>query len=215
MSIFGKTLQILFPEHCIGCHKPGVLLCESCAKDIPPLVNDTGWISSCFSYQDPRVHALLHALKYKHKKQVASIFAPFLYDQFLELRKEITIFAGNRDIVLIPIPMSGRKKKKRGYNQAELLTRALASHCAGQKIIINIRTLVKNKETIPQAHIKERSLRIKNAHHMFAVKHPSDIAEKIVIIIDDITTTGATLDEAKRVLVEAGASSVYAITVAH
>ena len=74
---------------------------------------------------------------------------------------------------------------------------------------------IKNKETIHQANIKNRNIRLKNLIGSFIVKNKEEIKNRNIILIDDITTTGATLNEARKTLKKAGAKKIVAFTVAH
>jgi ComF family protein len=156
----------------------------------------------------------LWALKYRNKKTLAKPLGRALYDRILEELEERKTFEGFKEPILIPIPMSKKRLKERGYNQAELLCKEL--------FLLNPATftfysdvLYKQKETARQATIKDRPKRLKNLTNSFSVVHKEKIIGKNILLIDDITTTGATLFEAIKVLKKAGARKVIALTVAH
>jgi predicted amidophosphoribosyltransferase len=86
---------------------------------------------------------------------------------------------------------------------------------AGEVLVLEKNVLVKIEDTEHQARIKDRNVRLKNLAGTFAVKNPELIAKKNIILIDDVTTTGATLNEARRTLKKSGARKVIAFTVAH
>ncbi|MCM1027525.1 MAG: ComF family protein [Roseburia sp.] len=110
---------------------------------------------------------------------------------------------------LVPVPLHRRRMKARGYNQAELLARAVGRR---MKLPVYPKMLVRVKNTVPQKKLnpEERQNNLKKAFIMGR----NDVKLKTVIVIDDIYTTGTTIDEAARVLREAGADRVYFITLA-
>ena len=120
-----------------------------------------------------------------------------------------------RDALLVPIPLSGSRLRERGFNQALLLCESLVALDNNQNFKLEKNVLIKPKETEHQAKIEDRQKRLKNIIGSFAVKNPELIQKKNIILIDDITTTGATLHEAKKILRAAGARKVIAFTIAH
>ena len=134
-----------------------------------------------------------------------------------------------KDAILIPIPLSRRRYRERGYNQAELICKELIKLDSNSNI--NLRygvdekmernfsleknILIKIKETEHQANIKDRRDRLKNLVGSFYVKNPEVIKSKNIVLIDDVLTTGATLTEAKKILKQNGARKIIAFTIAH
>jgi ComF family protein len=125
----------------------------------------------------------------------------------------LTSYLGCGDIpaeridVIIPLPLSGKRERQRGYNQSELLAREIAGHYS---IAIDITSLKKVKNITPQFELsrKERLLNVKGAFVC------SPLTGKNVLLIDDIYTTGATVREAAGSLKAAGARNVYVLTLA-
>ncbi len=216
MSMLNNFFQSLFPDRCVGCQIRGTLLCEDCRKKIAPASNPMhGWITSVFAYHDFRVKRLIWMLKYKNTRQVASIFAPALASSLAEFLGEEALFHGSRKIVLVPIPLSKKRMAKRGYNQAELLAKKIAEISANETILFERNLLRKIIETKPQADIKNRTKRLENLGDCFVVDENRVSNREVVILIDDVTTTGATLTAARKVLRAAGFRKIYALTVAH
>ncbi|MDO8659225.1 MAG: phosphoribosyltransferase family protein, partial [Candidatus Parcubacteria bacterium] len=152
----------------------------------------------------------------------AKIFAEILYEKIIEELSDLIVMENFRNIILIPIPLSKKRYRERGYNQAELICRELIKinnlrHGVDMKLEKDI--LIKPKETEHQARIENRRERLKNIIGSFAIKNEklslSKIKNKNIILIDDITTTGATLNEARKVLKQNGARKIIAFTVAH
>jgi ComF family protein len=157
---------------------------------------------------------VLWALKYRNKKILAKPLGRALYDRLLEELEEQKTFKGFSEPILIPIPMSKKRLKERGYNQSELLCKELFL-LGSDTFTLDTDVLHKQKETPRQATIKDRKKRLKNLHNSFSVVHSEKIMNKNILLVDDITTTGATLYEAIKVLKKAGAHKVIAITIAH
>lgn len=111
---------------------------------------------------------------------------------------------------IVPVPLHRARRRERGFNQARLLARELAK-LRGMKVLGGC--LVKARNVPPQAGLRAAE-REKNVRSAYDVKRPARVRGKTLVVIDDVTTTGATLRECARVLVEAGAKEVRAITLA-
>ncbi len=171
------------------------------------------WITSVFAYQDFRIKRLVWMLKYKNARRVAKLFAPHMGRALTELVGEEERFLGAQ-IVLVPIPLSQKRKRMRGYNQAELLARKIVEYMPEGSCRVDTTILKKDIETTPQADIHKRSDRLKNLGQCFSVSRQPRGGETIVLV-DDVTTTGATFAEARRALKEAGYRKVRALSVGH
>ena len=223
MRFLNTILDIVFPVKCILCGKSGVELCLACLKDAPPAERESAkWIFPLYDYRHPSIKKSLWLLKYRGKKRLASVFAEIIYDKILEELSDLSVMENFHNAILIPIPLSPKRYRERGFNQAELICRELIKinnlrHGVDLKLENNI--LIKPKDTEHQARIKDRRARLKNIIGSFAikdiVKNKNLIKGRNIILIDDILTTGATLSEAKKVLKQAGARKVIAFTVAH
>jgi competence protein ComFC len=223
---FGLLIfNIFFPKKCVICSKYGSFLCINCYKKIEPrltgLCPECGKISSncrycpackrkngykidgliySVVYQDKPVKKLIYSLKYLGYTQVADIIALIMSQTLKHMRQT--------NITLVPIPLSTQKLNIRGFNQAKLIA-------TGIKNFINCETvdlLVRSKNTKSQASLKriERRENIKDA---FKLAKNQQIP-KVVYLVDDVFTTGATLNEAAVVLKKAGVKKVYGLTFA-
>jgi len=223
MRFLNTILDIIFPVKCVWCDKNGVDLCTECLKDIPEAERESAkWIFPLYDYRDKIIKKSLWLLKYKGRKKLASIFAKNMYEKILEELSDLSIMENFSEPILIPIPLSSKRYRERGFNQSELLCEELIKidhlrHGVDMQLEKNI--LIKIKDTEHQARIKNRNERIKNMTGTFAIKdlekNKKLIMKKNIILIDDILTTGATLSEARKVLRQAGARKVIAFTVAH
>ncbi len=203
-----KIFDILFPPHCSLCHKKGTYLCDSCLNNIPKrknfLVSDS--IYALYSYKEPSIKKALWNLKYRGVKEYGTIFAPSLYSLLCEVSPQ------EEPVVLVPIPSTKRNHLRRGFNQAEFFAHEVEKLNPDW---ISVKTILKKKKgTKPQTNFKKRTGRIENIIGSYEVVNKNPLSGTIVLI-DDITTTGATLRESMKTLKENGVQNVYAITLAH
>lgn len=207
--------NFIFPLSCIGCARHESVLCTECLSNIP-LANKPAEknIYPIFDYKHPTIKRALWELKFKNNKAVARPLAQALYDKMLEEMQELEIFHGFTNPLLIPIPLSKKRKKARGYNQSELLCKEL-SFIDSVSFTLCINVLYKPLDTKQQTKTRSRSERKNNLRGCFAVKHQEKIKDRNIILIDDIVTTGATISEARKVLKRSGAKKIIAFTVAH
>lgn len=225
MNAVNKILEFLFPTRCLNCRARGRHLCLRCLEAIPP--NEEimrPYIIAPLSYHYPVLRKAIWHLKYRDKKRIAEDLAGILYDRLLEELSDLEAFEDFRNPVLIPIPLSKKRLRERGYNQAEIIAREIIKKsdrsrtptAVGEKIFTLItNVLYKIKDTPTQVSIKDREKRLQNLRGTFAVKNSGLIKDRNIILVDDVTTTGATIDEAKKVLEKSGARKVIALTVAH
>lgn len=217
-KLIHMSLNFLFPQKCLGCEKENEALCREClAKiDMPSLPRE-GDIFSAADYGDEIAKKAIWMLKYRGAKNLAEPLAELLNTRCLtKLPARRSLDAGGEikstsDWLIVPIPLSKNRLKERGYNQAELIAGYLAEKI---KIPFCADALIKIKNTPTQVSIKNKKERLKNLNGAFAIKNPELVERKNIILIDDVSTTGATLREAKKVLKLAGAKKVIALVVA-
>jgi ComF family protein len=153
---------------------------------------------SAFIYEEPVVGLVLR-LKYNAEADVASMVLPFLVD---------ALPAAAPDII-VPVPLTPKRAKQRGYNQALLLANGLS-----KKLEIPVaEPLARVKETVAQKNmtLKQRQENLSNA---FEVRDKSQVKGKCVLLVDDVLTTGTTASECAKVLKRAGAKKVFVLTIA-
>lgn len=155
---------------------------------------------SAFLYEDG-VESLIKAIKYGGKKYLAEVLAPYLKNVYVK-----NFFAP--DIITF-VPMTDKKVRKRGFNQAKLLAEELG------KLVDNrpIGLLLKIKDT-PEQKTLDLEERKENLLHCFKVIDKDLVKDKKILLIDDVLTTGATAHAISKTLKKAGAKSVYLLTVA-
>ena len=144
---------------------------------------------------------LMHEIKFRRRRHVAQGLG--------RLWAELVCDDVPAEALLVPLPMYPKKRRERGFDQAEIMAQSIAD--ATGKAVSNI--LERVKDTPPQSGLHPK-LRVDNVKNAFRVKPGHDITGKSVILIDDIYTTGASLSECARVLKSHGVAEVCAMTLA-
>ena len=208
-------LDIFFPIKCFGCGLKDKVLCDNCVAKIPQTERETeNGIIALFDYRDPLVKKIIWELKYHHKRYIGEKLGKILYEYLLEEVSEMKNgFAGNK-IIVVPVPISTKKTKIRGYNQALSIARGFCG-CQNKIFEIGNDIVGRSVERTPQARITDRKKRLENVKGVFILKKKEKVAGRTIIIIDDVTTTGGTISEIMKILKNAGASKVVGFAVAH
>jgi ComF family protein len=218
IKMWQTFLDLLFPRRCLGCGKPGTLACKNCLASLPPAppIPTSENIVACFNYEAPLVKKLIWQLKYQGLTSLASELALPLYERLIEEIADLKAYAGGQKIMVIPVPLSAKRARERGYNQAALLAKALTA-LEPESLEYNPNLVKKIKHTPPQVALKNRGARLKNLRGAFsaAEEEPAALRGRAIIIIDDVTTTGATLSEVMKVLKQSGAESTLGAALAH
>lgn len=230
------VLHVLLPNTCYGCkrdlpwrsHEPlcatcqtgikpiGPLYCQRCGKPLP----DGG--AHCYQCRgskarqfkcklirsavvfNPSSRSVIHAFKYAGQSHLADYLAGWM-------QREWTSYPELAEAqILIPVPLYARKHKQRGYNQSELLARILSDI---YHIPLDTTSLQRVRNTPSQTQFG-REGRLKNMSGAFGCVNPAAVKGKIVLLIDDVATTGATLEGCAQALMAAGAKRVMAYTLA-
>ncbi len=193
---------------CIGCKK-NVPLGKTCyfCKD----ANSIDQLLIAADYKDSNVSRTLKFIKYRFISEL--IHPLFLivkeYIKWLNTKKHLNIF--EESPVIVPIPLYKTRYNWRGFNQSEILAKLVADKFQAE---FGPFILKRVKGSTPQAEIENREDRIKNMNNLFRVLNPSLISGRTVLLVDDVCTTGATLNEAARVLKANGAGKVVGLVVA-
>ncbi len=213
-------LDLLLPQKCLGCGVRGEILCDDCVLQIHHAEREMSRnIYASFDYRDPLIKRAIWDLKYYNRKSLGQKLGKLLYEAQLEDISDLKIYAGNSPIYIIPVPTSRKRKRVRGYNQAIIIARGfcnLGNKGSKQEIFkLKENIVIKKLDTIPQARITNRTRRLRNIHGAFEIKNLEVIRGKTIIVIDDVTTTGATLSEIINILNKSGAKHVVGFAVAH
>lgn len=181
--------------------RPAGRTCDPCLKKTPVRV-----FLSPFSYRNPLVRRILHEFKYRRIRSLSPIIAELLISYFHSYKISLS-----EQVIIVPIPLHPRKERVRGFNQATLIARDLGKHLS---LAIDTQTLMRTAYNIPQTRLHAQERRI-NVQNIFSLRANNTIRGKTILLLDDVKTTGATLEQAARVLKKAGAKEVWAITFAH
>jgi ComF family protein len=230
------ALDSLFPIFCLSCQKEGAWLCTSCLAQTEfldfqtcpaceKIITDKGFLcSACqekrasyldgliaaVSYDEPAVRKLLHNFKYRFISDISSLLAKLIARALTRNDLPLPDF-------LVAVPLHPRRLRWRGFNQSFLLASHVSEELAPLMGLKNLNILQREKYNRPQMQIKNYQERLKNMQDIFALSpqaSPDLIKNKNILLIDDIATTGATLEQCAKVLKSAGAKKVFAAVVA-
>ena len=168
-----------------------------------------------FDYGHPLVRTIVWELKYNGNRQMAEKLGEILYDVIQHEVSDLMLFEKWDRPILIPIPISDKRRFERGWNQSELLAKQVLMRDKTKMFRYLPRQLVKIHHTESQTKTASRNERLKNLGNSMKVLNNSSVASENVIVLDDVTTTGATFAEARRALRAAGAKKILCIAVAH
>ena len=221
--------DLFFPRVCLGCGFLGSHICPSCEKKIKKVQKD--W---CFYCKQPSFLGLTHPKC--QKGGVDGVVTAFYYndvlkrivknikyrlvreglkDFFLLIPQETYAKLDRynklyRDTLLMPIPLSSKRKRQRGFNQSE----ELVNHIMQFLSFSRAKNLIKIHDTKSQSQTMSHAERKKNIKGAFAVEDGEEISGRVIVLVDDVVTTGATVAEAVRVLKKQGAAKVFVFAIA-
>ena len=224
-SGFWKALDWIFPPECAACGEPGYRLCLKCQNKIK-FIHDTNstrrrpgkffgvhskfhegtipdWCSDSrhMAHYEGVVRECIHSLKYHENRGLGELFSQWLAQLVEEAGWSI-------DLVL-PVPLSAERLQERGYNQAALVARPLAARL---KVPFSTYGLARILDTPSQVGLSAEERRVNVA---MAFKAEQEVIQsRAILLVDDVMTTGSTLSACARALLRAGASSIYAVTIA-
>ncbi len=223
-KLYQSFLDTFFPPKCVICGEEGHLICKKCANEIIPLrvqvcpvckqkslhgatcpscknrTNLDGLIVWASYSQNPNLNQTITKSKYVGYKQTLKILGNLL------VRRLNQEHVGK--VVFVPVPLHWRRKWVRGFNQAEVLLDSVQD----KNLIQNI--LIRTKNTIPQVKVASREARLNNLKNVFLCEEDLSGREEIFVIVDDVCSTGATLEDCARALKKAGAKKVYGLVLA-
>lgn len=232
LGLFDRLLHALLPAPCLGCGRPlparGTALglctrcraalspcsCEACAVCARPLAAHAlpedyrcgacrerppafDCLIALWSYRPP-LDAVVRGLKFGRLDYLGGHLAAALVDG---LGDRLTGFDR-----IVPIPLHWRRRLARGYNQAEQIARPLAA-----RLGLPCATLLTRRRATPPQSLLGKAGRLANLRKAFRVPRPEKVRGLNILLVDDVATTGATLDAAARVLKNAGAAAVTAL----
>ena len=230
--VVDPVLALVFPTSCAACraamdHPRRGPLCDGCWGSLPrhgsvcgcgvPLLSPhTAVCGRCRRGLSPfargaslgpyhgALRVVIHELKYRGRRRAAAQLA-----QRLDREPRVREVLGGAD-ALVPVPLHPRRLRERGFNQAELLAAELGGRAG---VPVSSGTLVRRTDTASQAGLTAARRRA-NVAGAFAVRHRSRVAGRVLVLIDDVYTTGATARACAGALRAAGAAEVRLVTVA-
>lgn len=213
-QLFTLILDTLFPKtHSIT--ELELLVSNGSIQKLPKAPDTPKpWMYSLFAYKHKTVRDIVWQIKYSGNTKLMNGIAEIMNEEILSYFEELSEFAQG-EWLIVPIPASSSHTKEKGFNQTEELVQSLMKTTLSHSVTYIPHILSKIRETKPQAEIKNRTDRLSNLIGAFTVANPSLVKGKRILVIDDVLTTGSTVTEAKRALMEAGAKEVIAFTIAH
>ncbi len=197
----GKTLPYVTEPYCMKCGKAleeeNSDLCPDCRRIAHAFVR----CRSVFVYED-RMKSAMYRLKYAGRKEYAGALAKLSAEYLGDWIRQI-----GPDAVL-SVPLHKSRMRKRGYNQAALFAKALSERLG---LVCRDDLVMRVKKTLPQKNLS-RSERQKNLKKAFKIRQ-NDVKLDTVLLVDDIYTTGSTMDALAETFLRAGAKSVYCLTI--
>ena len=211
MKLLQWLAGVLFPEKCVLCgqilQKDEMDLCHQCRIDAPecPITrekysNIDSWVALWY-YEDTARRSLLK-YKFYGRRNYAAAYARLLGMKLLQQQTEVD--------VLTWIPVSEKRRRKRGFDQVELI----AQHLGENLGMSPVKTLKKVRDNPPQSGNTGQAERRANVLGVYIEQNRENFYGKRVLLLDDILTTGATAGECARVLLTAGAAEVHLAVVA-
>ncbi|MDD5290553.1 MAG: ComF family protein [Patescibacteria group bacterium] len=223
-----RQLPIRTKQYCLNCKKPNEFgeFCPDCA---PAYALDGVWIAG--DYENKIIASLIKNLKYHFARDLAEILGQFLIlflrnlinkgrigktdlgigineEKIEKIKKTPEIIFDFKNCLLIPVPLHKKRERWRGFNQVLAIAKTIATH-----FNLELSTgLIRLKHRPPQAKLSEAK-RKRNLRNCFAWTGAS-LANRRVILVDDVVTTGSTLNECAKILKQAGASEVWGLVAA-
>jgi len=224
VAVLNDILELFFPGLCITCGKKLItrekFICFDCEQDLPrtrfhsdsenkvaqlfwgrvKLENATSWL---FFRKGSRYQKLVHCMKYKGMKEIGEEMGGMF-------GRELTASPFKMVDLVIPVPLHPQKQRKRGFNQSEWIARGIAAEMGKP---LSTGNLIRNLSNPTQTR-KNRFERWQNVEGIFSVAGPELIRLKHILLVDDVVTTGSTLEASAVALLAAGVEKVSIATLA-
>lgn len=221
MNILDKITALYAPHECVGCQREGAVWCLACRPSAPQAVRrcyrckaadpDNLTCKACrrstpltrvqaSTRYELTAKAVLWQLKFGRMRAAATEIAAFMQPSFEKLK--------GSEVIVVHIPTATSRVRMRGYDQAKLIARA----CAGRAGLRHASLLMRTGQE-RQVGVR-RSQRLTQLENAFRIKNPVLVKGAHIVLVDDVVTTGATLEAAAKVLKAAGAKKIEAIVFA-
>ena len=221
LSLVKSALNFIYPPYCMVCSSQLAenekLICDNCWLHIPQINQDSDLLTEIKSKVggevyfskvisewefSPTVQTAIHLLKYQNFKVLANRIGQFMAERLSKqpLPMDKTI--------LIPVPLHKTRTRERGFNQSTLLCRIIAAETG-----LNYSDKILKRIRYTQSQTKLNAIeRAKNVENAFKVIYPEQIKNKLAILVDDVITTGSTMNECAKELIKNGANDVYLLS---
>lgn len=230
-NIRNFILDLIFPKFCASCKKEGRHLCLNCSQELQ--INHYSFCSVCknktpnlqkcarhktylkfffspFSYDNTAIKNLIHNFKYEFIKSIGPELAYFQIQTLKNSSIYQFILENPQNFLITAVPLHKKRLAWRGFNQSEILAKEI-SQKLNIKLFSELKRIKNTKPQIDMADHKEREQNIKEA---FICKNNKKIKNKTIILVDDMITTGATMEECAKILKKSGAKEIWGLTIA-
>lgn len=215
-KILRQLLALLFPVECLGCGQENTYLCDDCLNSVkihqtveqfehPLKYLDEIWTAA--DYKNKLIQTMIHNFKFRYIKELTKPLSNLLIKYYGNV---IRYAISETRLAIIPVPLNKKRLLERGFNQAELIARFFGDYF-NYPVITD--AIERSRNTPHQVGLNQEQ-RKTNIQNAFKVLKPDFIKNKNIILIDDVVTTGSTLEEMAKALKESGANKIYGLTVA-
>mgnify|MGYP006287243865 CR=1 FL=1 len=232
---FRSFLNLVYPDTCLICeqrltYKESFVCgkcranlcslrypqCEKCSRELPPFLNNGKICTECQQARyhftrnisalryDEKTKQLFYHIKFRNRKTVLTVLTPYIDKVFTAMPVELS------DCLMTSVPLDNTRRKKRGFNQSKVI----AAHIGKRfSIPLDSGLLRRRHPRPPQSTLKRRE-RLTNLGNTFYVPQPQKVRHRNILLVDDIFTTGTTVDECAGALKRAGAETIHVFTLA-
>lgn len=207
-NLIACITNFFFPAECVGCHKEDFWLCSDCRKTIPSApwkfpeqISGIGDLFALTDYQNPLIARVIRRIKFGYCREMLNDLDPLLEERLRSLSLP-------ENAILVPVPLHFFRKSSRGFNQAELLAKAM-----GKYINKPVRSILRRTRNTPPQTTLSGEKRRDNLSGAFRVVLP-EYKSHPIYVVDDVTTTHTTLRECIHTLQKAGFHAAGALVLA-
>jgi len=229
--LLNQILELIWPTYCIGCDQLGSVLCQTCTSTIPrrhhqeciickrPSRNGTP-CTHCQSHtmvdrliiagaaDSLLLEQSIYAIKYRYIERLGPTLAAWALDALAS--QPLLPAACQTNPLFVPVPLHARRLAERGFNQSAVIAQHIARTLAMQYAPD---TLERVRPTASQVTTQSRWGRLENMRSAFRCSYPHLVQDRDIVLIDDVCTTGATLDACAQALKEAGARRITGLVL--